>query len=69
MISSIYKEYNQIQRPDLDYGEERPFGQQKMTLRCQPCRTGLAMLVPARARVVEGTSDFPYRSALTGVSD
>src|SRR5208282_4355160 len=35
MISSIYKRYNQIQRPDLDYGEERPFGQQKMRLRCR----------------------------------
>src|SRR5271156_3623393 len=38
MISSIYKRYNQIQRPDLDYGEERPLGQQKMTLRCREPR-------------------------------
>src|SRR5580658_3710544 len=38
MISSIYKQYNQIQRPDLDYREERPLGQQKMTLRCQTLR-------------------------------
>jgi len=52
MISSIYKEYNQIQRPDLDYGEERPLGQQKMTLGFQPYRTILTELVSALSRVV-----------------